>query len=172
MVAKKRSNEELTVVKKYANRRLYDTGRSSYVTLDDLCNMIREGHDFVVYDAKSGEDLTRQVLTQIIVDQESRSEFNMLPINFLRQLIGLYGDTMQAVVPDYLEHALDNFVCNQEKLREQINTSLEGMFPARTMDKMNRENMAMFQNAMRAMKPFAFQEGNEDASNQNSGSNS
>lgn len=152
--AKKREDGP-TVIKKYANRRLYDTGRSSYVTLDDLCTMVKEGHDFVVYDAKSGEDLTRQVLTQIIVDQEAKGE-NLLPIPFLRQLIGFYGDSLQGLVPNYLEQTFETFTKNQEQFRQQLNKSLGGMMnPATAMEELTRQNMAMFENAMRAWTPFA-----------------
>lgn len=150
--AKKKENEP-TVIKKYANRRLYDTGRSSYVTLDDLCTMVKEGHDFVVYDAKSGEDLTRQVLTQIIVDQEGKGE-NMLPISFLRQLISFYGDSLQGLVPNYLEQSFETFTKNQEQFRESMGIS-NMMNPATAMEELTRQNMAMFENAMRAWTPFA-----------------
>ena len=149
-----------TVIKKYANRRLYDTGRSSYVTLEDLCIMVKEGRDFVVYDAKTGEDLTRSVLTQIIVEQESRGGQNLLPINFLRQLIGFYGDNLQSVIPGYLEQTLGMFSKNQEQFRSQINKSLEGMGmgsmmnPVGAMEEISRKNMEMFENAMRAWSPF------------------
>lgn len=165
---KKKRQDEPTVVKKYANRRLYDTGRSSYVTLDDLCEMVKEGHDFVVYDAKSGDDLTRQVLTQIIVDQESKDGQNLLPTNFLRQLIGFYGDNIQAVVPNYLETSLNSLVKNQEKLREQINKSMQGIFPVQAIEDLNKQNMAMFENAMRAFSPFAMQQGNTAAGSSSS----
>src|SRR5437764_4741688 len=108
------------VVKKYANRRLYNTASSSYVTLDDLAKMIKEGGDFVVYDAKTGEDLTRSVMTQIIVEQEQKGGQNMLPISFLRQLIGLYSDSMQFLVPGYLEQAMMTFARNQEQTRKSL----------------------------------------------------
>lgn len=137
----KTRSDKPTVIKKYANRRLYDTGRSSYVTLDDLCTMVKEGRDFVVYDAKSGEDLTRQVLTQIIVEQEGKEGQSMLPISFLRQLIGFYGDNIQSIVPNYLEHTLENFTNNQERFRE--------MFSVSAFEELNRQNMSMFENAMR-----------------------
>ena len=149
----KKKDKSPTVIKKYANRRLYDTGRSSYVTLEDLCIMVKEGHDFVVYDAKSGEDLTRQVLTQIIVDQESNGE-SLLPIPFLRQLIGLYGDNMESLVPNYLEQTIGVFTKNQEQFREQMGKSL-GMMKPGTMEELGRKNMAMFETAMRAWTPFA-----------------
>jgi len=154
MARTKTNADNITVVKKYANRRLYDTGRSSYVTLDDLCEMVKEGHDFIVLDAKSGEDITRSVLTQIIVDQESKGE-NLLPTNFLRNLISFYGDSIQAVVPSYLESTLDVFVKNQENLRNQMSKSMEsirtmeGMFPgAANLDEINKQNMALFEKTM------------------------
>jgi polyhydroxyalkanoate synthesis repressor PhaR len=154
MATTKKKQDEPTVIKKYANRRLYDTGRSSYVTLEDLCEMVKEGHDFVVYDAKSGDDLTRQVLTQIIVDQESNGGQNLLPVGFLKQLIGFYGDNIGTLVPNYLEHTLQNFAKNQEELRNQINKSIEGMFPVPNLEEINKQNMAMFENAMRMFRPF------------------
>lgn len=138
----KTRSDKPTVIKKYANRRLYDTGRSSYVTLDDLCIMVKEGRDFVVYDAKSGEDLTRQVLTQIIVEQEGKEGQNLLPIAFLRQLIGFYGDNVQSLVPNYLEQSLENFTQHQERFRE--------MFSVSAFEDIHRQNMSMFENAMRA----------------------
>lgn len=156
MANAKKKRDEPTVIKKYANRRLYDTGRSSYVTLDDLCEMVKEGHDFVVYDAKTGEDLTRQVLTQIIVDQESKEGGqNLLPIGFLRQLIGFYGDNIGSLVPNYLDHSMEAFTKNQEQLRQQISKSIEGMFPmAGNLEELNKQNMAMFENTMRMFSPF------------------
>src|SRR5215831_20557808 len=107
------------VVKKYANRRLYNTATSSYVTLDDLARLIKEGGDFVAYDAKTGEDITRPVLTQIIVEQEQKGQ-NLLPTSFLRQLIGFYGDSMQFLVPGYLEQAMIAFARNQEQMRKNL----------------------------------------------------
>ncbi len=157
----KQKEGEPTIIKKYANRRLYDTGRSSYVTLDDLCEMVKEGHDFVVQDAKSGEDITRPVLTQIIVEQESNGEQNLLPISFLRNLIGFYGDNMQGLVPNYLDQTLEIFVGNQERMREQINKSFEGMsgmqnmFPGSSaFEEMNKQNMAMFERTMKMFMPY------------------
>ena len=155
--------DEPTVIKKYANRRLYDTGRSSYITLDDLCEMVKDGYDFVVYDAKSGDDITHSVLTQIIVDQESKGE-NMLPTSFLKNLIGFYGDNIQSIVPNYLEQTLDAFVKNQEQIREHLNKSIEGMggtvpgmFPmpgTADLEEMQRKNMEMFESAMKMWAPF------------------
>lgn len=166
---------EPTVIKKYANRRLYDTGRSSYVTLDDLCEMVKEGHDFVVQDAKSGEDLTRGVLTQIIVDQESRGDQNLLPTSFLRNLISFYGDNVQELVPNYLDQTLNLFVNNQERMREQINKSFEEMrsmsgmdvFPGSSaLEELNKQNMAMFEQAMKMFSPFGMS--GEDSDKKNS----
>ncbi|HEY8964411.1 MAG TPA: polyhydroxyalkanoate synthesis repressor PhaR [Alphaproteobacteria bacterium] len=164
MARPRKKKDDVIVVKKYANRRLYDTGRSSYVTLDDLCDMIKEGQEFVVQDAKSGEDLTQQVLTQIIVEQEGRGQ-SMLPPNFLRTLIKFYGDGMQGVVPNYLEQALQNFVQHQETFRDSMTKSFAGMMPgmggmpglpgAGAFDELNRKNMEMFSNTMNNMlKPF------------------
>ncbi|MGZ9096765.1 MAG: polyhydroxyalkanoate synthesis repressor PhaR [Micavibrio sp.] len=146
-MSKDRSDKP-TVIKKYANRRLYDTGRSSYVTLDDLCTMVKEGRDFVVYDAKSGDDLTRQVLTQIIVEQEGKDgQEKLLPINFLRQLIGFYGESVPSMVPNYLEQTMEHFTKNQEQFKE--------MFSVSAFEDLSRQNMAMFENAMRtAWAPF------------------
>ena len=172
MARTRRGVDEPTIIKKYANRRLYDTGRSSYVTLDDLCEMVKEGHDFVVQDAKTAEDLTRSVLTQIIVDQEGKGEQNLLPTGFLRKLIGFYGDNVQTVVPNYLEQTMDVFIKNQERVREQVNKSLEGMnnmkgmFPKvpgvpnvatpQSLEELNRKNMEMFERTMNnTMKMFA-----------------
>lgn len=157
MATTKKRSDGPTVIKKYANRRLYDTGRSSYVTLEDLGEMVKEGHDFVVYDAKTGEDLTRSVLTQIIVEEEQNEGQSLLPIGFLRQLIGFYGDGLAPLVPNYLEHTIQTFAKNQEQLRQQINKSIEGMFPVPNLEEINKQNMAMFENAMRMFRPFGTQ---------------
>lgn len=141
-------------IKKYANRRLYNTATSSYVTLDHLCQMVKDGLDFVVYDAKSGDDITRSVLTQIIVEEESKGH-NMLPIGFLRQLIGLYGDNMQWMVPRYLEASMQSFSKNQEKMRDYFQGAFGGIFPFGGLDEMNKQNMALFERAMRMWTPFA-----------------
>ena len=131
-------------IKKYANRRLYDTESSAYITLDRLAAMVREGREFEVVDAKTGEDLTRQVLTQIIVDEEARGT-TMLPINFLRQLIGLYGNSMQGMVPQYLEAAMEAFQRNQTALRDSFGGS--------AFADIAKRNMAMFEEASRAFVP-------------------
>jgi polyhydroxyalkanoate synthesis repressor PhaR len=134
-------NASKVTIKKYANRRLYDTESSTYITLDRLAQMVREGREFEVVDAKTGEDITRQVLTQIIVDEEARGS-TMLPINFLKQLIGLYGNSMQNFVPSYLEAAMDAFQRNQSSVRDA--------FGANMFADMAKRNMAMFEDASRA----------------------
>src|ERR1700688_703332 len=142
-----------TVVKKYANRRLYNTATSSYVTLDDLAKMIKQGGDFVVYDAKSGDDITRSVLTQIIVEQEQKGQ-NLLPISFLRQLIGFYGDSMQFLVPGYLEQAMSAFSGNQEQMRKSLRATF-GIFPFGQFEEMGKQNIALFQRALKMLSPYA-----------------
>src|SRR5215475_13157714 len=128
-------------IKKYANRRLYDTESSTYITLDKLAQMVREGREFEVVDAKSGEDITRQVLTQIIVEEEARGA-TMLPLNFLKQLIGLYGNSMQNFVPQYLEAAMDAFQRNQSAVRDA--------FGGNVFADIAKRNMAMFEDAAQA----------------------
>jgi polyhydroxyalkanoate synthesis repressor PhaR len=141
-------------IKKYANRRLYNTATSSYVTLDHLCQMVKDGMDFVVYDAKTGEDITRSVLTQIIVEEESKGQ-NLLPISFLRQLISFYGDNMQWVVPRYLEHTMQSFARNQEQMRDYFSNTIGGIFPfGTTFAELGKQNLAMFERAMRMFTPF------------------
>jgi polyhydroxyalkanoate synthesis repressor PhaR len=142
------------VIKKYANRRLYNTATSSYVTLDHLCQMVKDDVDFAVYDAKTGEDITRSVLTQIIVEEENKGT-NLLPINFLRQLISFYGDNMQAVVPSYLEHMMQAFAANQDRMREQMRETMSGMFPfGGDLQKMSEQNAALFDSAIKMFAPF------------------
>lgn len=143
----------VVVIKKYANRRLYNTSTSSYVTLDDLAHMVRQGVDFVVYDAKSNDDLTRQILTQIIFEQENRGEA-LLPVQFLRQLIGFYGDKMQAVLPSYLEMSLDSFTRQQDELRQQFTRAFTQTPGGTIMEEAVRQNMAMFERAMRMFPGF------------------
>jgi polyhydroxyalkanoate synthesis repressor PhaR len=174
------------VIKKYANRRLYNTASSSYVTLEHLSEMVKEGVDFVVFDAKTNEDITRSVLTQIIFDEESRGQ-NLLPIQFLRQLIRFYGDSMQAFLPSYLELSLDSFTRQQERLRAQLGTMAPGLTAAIPpvlgaglggalggslgsalgagltpaggplfLDEQVRQNLALFDRAMKMFSPFAY----------------
>jgi polyhydroxyalkanoate synthesis repressor PhaR len=148
------AGEQPTIIKKYANRRLYHTGTSTYVTLDDLARMVKNGEDFVVTDAKTGEDITRSVLGQIIFEQEGRGEQPLLPIAFLRQLIRFYGDQMQTLLPSYLESSLSAFTHNQDKLREQMTRVLSGG-PLGLIEEQTRRNMEMFSEAMRMFTPFA-----------------
>jgi len=140
-------------IKKYANRRLYNTATSSYVTLDNLCQMVKEGADFVVYDAKTGEDITRAVLTQIIVEQEGKGQ-NLLPISFLRQLIAFYGDSMQWLVPSYLESSMRSFSHNHEQMRRYLQETFGGMFPFGQFEQVSKQNMAMIERAMKMVFPF------------------
>src|SRR5689334_7053048 len=140
-------------IKKYANRRLYNTATSSYVTLDYLAQMVRNGTEFTVEDAKTGEDITRSVLTQIIVEEESKGQ-NMLPINFLRQLISLYGDNLQFLVPRYLEQSMESFGKNQEQKRAYMKDSFGGMFPLERFEEMSKQNMVFLEQAMRLWNPF------------------
>ena len=148
----KQGDGDAIIIKKYANRRLYNTATSAYVTLDDLAQMVKDGTDFVVYDAKSREDITRTVLTQIIFEEEAKGQ-NLLPINFLRQLIGFYGDSMEAFVPSYLEFSLESLTREQERFRKQL-TDIGGE-PFKAMEDHAKRNMAMFQQAMQMFNPFA-----------------
>ncbi|HEY5072692.1 MAG TPA: polyhydroxyalkanoate synthesis repressor PhaR [Caulobacteraceae bacterium] len=141
------------IIQKYANRRLYNKATSSYITLDDLAGMVRQGVDFEVHDAKSGEDITRKVLTQIIFEEEGRGQ-NLLPIQFLRQLIAFYGDRMQAFLPSYLELSLDSFMRQREKLRGRVSTT--GVPGMGTFDEQIRQNIALFERAMKMFTPFAY----------------
>jgi polyhydroxyalkanoate synthesis repressor PhaR len=142
-------------IKKYANRRLYNTASSSYVTLENLCRMVKENTDFVVIDAKTGEDLTRSVLTQIIVEEENKGQ-NLLPISFLRQLIAFYGDNMQWLVPSYLESTMKTFAKNQEQMRSYLQQALGGLFPfGGPFEEVGKQNMAMIEQAMKMFTPFA-----------------
>jgi polyhydroxyalkanoate synthesis repressor PhaR len=153
---------ETTVIKKYANRRLYNTGTSTYVTLEDLSEMVKKGDEFAVQDAKTGEDLTHTVLTQIIFELENKNGETMLPVPFLRQLIAFYGDQMQTVVPTYLEHTMAAFTKEQERMREQMSQLFKqtpmDVFKSgsavKVMEAQVRRNMEMFQEAMRMMTPF------------------
>jgi polyhydroxyalkanoate synthesis repressor PhaR len=151
-------------IKKYANRRLYNTGTSTYVTLEDLASMVKTGEDFVVYDAKTNEDITRSVLTQIIFEQENKEGGqNLLPINFLRQLIRFYGDSMQMLVPRYLEVSIDSLTREQEKFRDQISHAF-GIGGFSTIEDQVRRNMEMFERAFAMFMPFARREAqNADA---------
>jgi polyhydroxyalkanoate synthesis repressor PhaR len=141
-------------IKKYANRRLYNTGTSTYVTLEDLATMVKEGEDFVVYDAKTGEDITRTVLAQIIFEQENKEGQSLLPITFLRQLIRFYGDSMQMLVPRYLEQSMQSFTGQQDKFREQMAQAF-GAAGFGPLEEQVRRNMEMFEKTFAMFTPFA-----------------
>jgi polyhydroxyalkanoate synthesis repressor PhaR len=156
------AKDDPVVIKKYANRRLYNTGTSTYVTLEDLAEMVKRGEEFTVQDAKTGEDITHPVLTQIIFELENKDGQNMLPVSFLRQLISFYGDQMQMIVPSFLEQSMAAFAKEQERFREQMKSTL-GQSPMDMMkmpstmkafEEQTRRNVEMFQNAMRMFTPF------------------
>jgi polyhydroxyalkanoate synthesis repressor PhaR len=160
--AKQRDGDEqpkpTVVIKKYANRRLYNTEASSYVTLEDLANMVRQGRDFVVYDAKTGDDITRGVLTQIIVEEEAKGR-SLLPTSFLRQLIGFYGDSLQSLVPRYLEFAMGSFSRQQEQMRVSVEQAMGGFNPLVGIEEVGKQNLAMMERAMTLFSPFPRKEG-------------
>ncbi|MGQ2905034.1 MAG: polyhydroxyalkanoate synthesis repressor PhaR [Neoaquamicrobium sediminum] len=156
------AKDDPVVIKKYANRRLYNTGTSTYVTLEDLAEMVKKGEEFTVQDAKSGEDITHPVLTQIIFELENKDGQNMLPIPFLRQLIAFYGDQMQMVVPSFLEQSMMAFAKEQERFREQMKDAIgkspmemmKVTTPMKAIEEQTRRNVELFQNAMRMFTPF------------------
>ncbi len=149
-------------IKKYANRRLYNTGTSTYVTLEDLADMVKAGDDFLVHDAKTGEDITRQVLAQIIFEQENKEGQSLLPITFLRQLIRFYGDSMQMLVPRYLEVSINSLTREQEKFRHQVSQAFGGS-PFGALEDQVRRNMEIFERAFAMFTPFARREGQSGA---------
>ncbi|NTU76355.1 MAG: polyhydroxyalkanoate synthesis repressor PhaR [Alphaproteobacteria bacterium] len=159
--------KETITIKKYANRRLYNTATSSYVTLENLSTMVKDGVEFHVYDAKTSEDITHSVLTQIIFEEEGKSgQQNLLPVGFLRQLIGFYGDNMQWMVPKYLEHSMKLLSQNQEQMRgyfeSAFGNSFGNMFPfGSTLEEMSKQNLAMFESTMRMFSPFAMTGGTD-----------
>jgi polyhydroxyalkanoate synthesis repressor PhaR len=155
------AKDDPVVIKKYANRRLYNTGTSTYVTLEDLAEMVKKGEEFSVQDAKSGDDITHAVLTQIIFELENKDGQNMLPIPFLRQLIAFYGDQMQMIVPSFLEQSLAAFAKEQDRFREQMTSAfgkapmdMMKLTPIKALEEQTRRNMEMFQNAMRMFTAF------------------
>jgi polyhydroxyalkanoate synthesis repressor PhaR len=150
-------SKEPVIIKKYANRRLYNTGTSTYVTLEDLAAMVKVGEDFIVYDAKTGEDITRSVLTQIIFEQENKEGQNLLPIAFLRQLIRFYGDSMQMLVPRYLEVSIDSFTREQEKFRQHMAQAF-GVGGFGALEDQVRRNMEIFERTFSVFAPFARRE--------------
>jgi polyhydroxyalkanoate synthesis repressor PhaR len=152
--AKTETSQAPITIKKYANRRLYNTATSSYVTLDHLAQMVKDGADFVVYDAKTGEDITRSVLTQIIVEEEGKGGQNLLPISFLRQIIGFYGDSLGGLVPRYLEYSMSSFQRNEQQMRQYMQNALDGLFPFNPFEEVGKQNVAFFENAMKMFSPF------------------
>ena len=163
-------SDQPTTIKKYANRRLYNTGTSTYVTLEDLAAMVKNGEDFLVYDAKTGDDITRSVLAQIIFEQENKAGQNLLPTTFLRQLIRFYGDSMQMVVPKYLEQSIDTLTREQEKFRKQLASTLSGT-PFAPLEEQVRRNMELFQQTFSMFKPFAHSTTSDDKAPEASPSN-
>ena len=155
--ARRKSGEgEPVVIKKYANRRLYNTASSSYVTLDHLAEMVRQGVDFVVYDAKTSEDLTRSVLTQIIFEEENRSQQSLLPLQFLRQLIRFYGESMPALVPSYLEMSLKGFSDQRERMQKEFSGAFAGAEMMEPVQEQVMQNLQLFDRAMKMFSPFAY----------------
>jgi polyhydroxyalkanoate synthesis repressor PhaR len=153
-MAKSDEKEPITI-KKYANRRLYNTATSKYVTLDDLSQMVKAGEEFLVVDAKSGDDITRPVLTQIIFEEEAKGE-NLLPVSFLRQLIQFYGDSLQSMVPNYLDASMSAFSNNQDRMRSYMESAVDrSMFPLQQWEEIGRQNMAMFERAFQMFTPYA-----------------
>ena len=152
VVSEEKTGEGPVVIKKYANRRLYNTQTSSYVTLDHLAQMVKEGTEFEVHDARTGENITRSVLTQIIFEEEGKGQ-NLLPIKFLRQLIRFYGDSLQAFVPGYLDLSMDSFTKNQEAMKNRVAEAFGG--GSQALEAMTRQNLAMFERAMKMFSPFA-----------------
>ncbi|MBT3238189.1 MAG: polyhydroxyalkanoate synthesis repressor PhaR [Rhodospirillaceae bacterium] len=163
-MADKNATEEAPItIKKYANRRLYNTATSSYVTLDHLSQMVKDGINFVVFDAKSGDDITRSVLTHIIVEEESKGQ-NLLPINFLRHLISFYGDSLQSLVPRYLDHSMGSFARNQEQMRHYMRDALDGLMPFQQFEEMGKQNMELFEGAMKMFTPLYGAQDNDEKS--------
>jgi len=153
LAKKKLTPGDPVTIKKYANRRLYNTATSAYVTLEDLAKMVREGQDFLVFDAKTSEDLTRSVLTQIIFEQEQKGQ-NLLPVPFLRQLISFYGDSLQGFVPSYLEMSMDSFTRDRTRLLEKVTSAFGGKERFEQFEEQIKRNIALFEEAMRMFSPF------------------
>ena len=148
-----KKEEPPITIKKYANRRLYNTAPSTYVTLDHLSQMVKDGAEFAVYDAKTGDDITRQVLTHIIVEEEGKGQ-SLLPLSFLRHLISFYGDSLQTIVPRYLDYSMQAFARNQEQMRTYMRDAFSGLMPFGRFEEMGKQNMALFENAMKMFTPF------------------
>lgn len=151
----------MITIKKYANRRLYNTATSCYVTLDYLAQLVKSGAEFTVYDAKTGENITRSVLTHIIVEEEAKGE-SLLPVSFLRHLISFYGDSLQTLVPRYLEHTMQAFAHNQENMREYMRGAFEPLNPFISLEEMGKQQIALFERTLRMLTPFYVEEGQDE----------
>ncbi len=151
-MSEKQENNDIVIVKKYANRRLYDTSSSAYITLEGLCDMVKKGVEFKVIDAKTEEDLTRSVLTQIIFEQESKG-YSLLPISFLRNIISFYDDNLSAVLPSYLDGIMENFNQNKDKMRSYMGDS-SIYSPFKSFEEISKQNMEMFEKTMKMFNPF------------------
>ena len=162
MARKKKDDDAPIAIKKYANRRLYNTATSSYVTLDHLCQMVKDGVEFEVFDAKSGEDITRSVLTQIIFEEEGKLQQGLLPTSFLRTLIQFYGDNLQNVLPSYLTMSIENFQRNRERMEIDLREAIGSKLPFRDLEDQIRQNVANFENAVRNLSPFARRRSDDD----------
>lgn len=162
---RKSNGNEPVIIKKYANRRLYNTASSKYVTLEQLSEMVKSGEEFRVLDAKTDEDITRSVLTQIIFEEENKGQ-NLLPVKFLRQLIQMYGNALQPFVPSYLETAMETFLRNQETMREQITSAFGAVPPLKQLDELTKHNLALMEKAMQSLSPFSWSAGQSEQSPQ------
>lgn len=147
-----KSNDQIIKIKKYANRRLYNMAESKYITLDDLSNMIRDNKEFIVYDAKTGEDITRSVLTQIIVEEESKGK-NLLPESFLKKIISFYGNNMQNVIPQYLDYSMKMFVKNQESMTDYFDKTMKDFYPSNSFEEMGKKNMELMEKTFQMFFP-------------------
>jgi polyhydroxyalkanoate synthesis repressor PhaR len=154
-------DQEPVVIKKYANRRLYDTGTSAYITLEDLCHRVKGGKEFIVVDAKTGQDLTRQVLTQIILEQEIKG-FQVLPTSFLRTVIRYYDNNMQDVLKHYLDGSMKTFVTHQERMQNMLGKAMDGMTPFNPFEEITRQNVALFEKAVSMFNPFGSMFGGQE----------
>lgn len=162
------NNDELMIIKKYANRRLYDMSQSQYVTLEDLCDMVKKGLDFKVIDAKTEDDLTRSILAQIIFEQESKG-YNILPVSFLRQIISFYDDNLSSVLNKYLENSMHNFCQKQDEMRKYLN-DMEKFSPLKQFEEISKQNMEWFEKTWGAMSPLSFVK-NDDKNDEKNNNN-
>lgn len=152
--------ENKIIIKKYSNRRLYNTESSSYITLDDVTQLVRDKKDFIIVDAKTGDDLTRSVLTQIIVEEESKGQ-SLLPISFLKELIGFYGGSLETLLPGYLEQSMKSFVRNQSEIKKYMQKTWKGFLPLQELEKMGEQNLKIFEDTMKMFSPFKPEQANQ-----------